>query len=136
MIIPFDLKYINDIYRLGNQINNKFDQLYDCESLCDGVNKTYLFIIEKKVVGFIHIQDIIDEVDIIDLIIDENYRRKGYASRLLDFVKKFAHSKRILLEVNELNISARNLYLKNGFTEISKRKGYYNGTDAIIMEMK
>ena len=42
---------------------------------------------------------------------------------------------RMMLEVRASNIGARKLYKKYGFNEISVRKGYYNGEDAIIMEV-
>ena len=39
------------------------------------------------------------------------------------------------LEVRESNISAIALYLKMGFTEVGKRKRYYeNNEDALMME--
>ena len=44
--------------------------------------------------------------------------------------------KKIILEVSDQNTSALNLYKKYNFIEINRRKGYYNGIDAIIMEKK
>ena len=41
---------------------------------------------------------------------------------------------RMMLEVRKSNEKARKLYEKDGFSEISVRKGYYDGEDAIIME--
>ena len=42
----------------------------------------------------------------------------------------------MMLEVRKSNIPAQKLYKKFGFNEISIRKGYYNGEDAVIMEAK
>ena len=39
-----------------------------------------------------------------------------------------------MLEVNEKNQNAINLYLKNGFKEINRRPKYYGSDTAIIME--
>lgn len=40
----------------------------------------------------------------------------------------------ITLEVRENNTAAIHLYEKNGFMEVTKRKGYYsNGEDAYLM---
>ena len=44
------------------------------------------------------------------------------------------NAEKVLLEVRESNISAINLYSKCGFKEINRRKNYYDGEDAIIME--
>ena len=40
----------------------------------------------------------------------------------------------ITLEVRKDNIPAINLYKKHGFFEKAIRKGYYKGTDGILME--
>ena len=41
----------------------------------------------------------------------------------------------VLLEVREDNPRARRLYLRNGFTEVGIRRGYYqpSGVDAVVM---
>ena len=136
MITGFNSKYINEIYNLGNKLNNNYSNLYNEESLNTGVNKTFLYVINDQLVGFIHIQDLIDEIDIINIIINENYRRKGYASKLLDYVISISNNKKLILEVSSLNIPAINLYKKYGFEQINVRKGYYSGSDALIMEKK
>lgn len=136
MIVSFDNKYLDDIYELGSLLHDNYRNLYSEESLNNDVNKTFLIIDNNDLIGFIHIQDLIDEVDIIDIIIDVNYRNKGYASKLIDYVINYANGKKILLEVNENNTSAINLYKKYSFIEINRRTGYYNGQDAIIMEKK
>ena len=136
MIIEFDNKYLFDIYELGTLLNKNFSRLYDEESLNKGVNKTFLCVDNDKLIGFIHIQDLVDEIDIINLVIDEKYRRKGYASMLIDYVTNYAKDKKIILDVSDQNLSAINLYKKYNFVEINRRKGYYNGIDAIIMEKK
>ena len=136
MIIEFDKKYLFDIYKLGSLLNRDYSRLYDEESLNTGVNKTFLYIENNKLIGFIHIQDLIDEIDIINIVISEENRRKGYASKLIEYVINYANNKKIILEVSDQNINAINLYKKYNFIEINRRKGYYNGIDAIIMEKK
>ena len=39
-----------------------------------------------------------------------------------------------MLEVNEHNKEAINLYKKNGFVEINRREKYYGNDDALIMK--
>lgn len=136
MIIAFNKKYLLDVYKLGSLLNHNYANLYDEQSLNKDVNKTFLYVDDDKLVGFIHIQDLNGEVDIINIVIDENYRRHGYASKLLEYVINYAFNRPIFLEVNDQNSNALNLYKKYGFTEINRRKGYYNGIDAIIMEKK
>lgn len=136
MIIEFSNKYLYDVYKLGMLLNRNYEKLYNEESLNKGVNKTFLYIVNDEIIGFLHIQDLVDEIDVINIVINEDYRRKGYASRLIEYVIKYANTKKIVLEVSNHNISAINLYKKYDFKEINRRKGYYNGIDAIIMEKK
>lgn len=136
MIIEFDRKYLYDVYKLGELLNRDYTRLYDEESLNNNVNKTFLCIEGNDLIGFVHIQDLIDEIDIVNIVINEENRRKGYASKLIDYVISYANGKKIILEVSDQNISAINLYKKYNFVEINRRKGYYNGIDAIIMEKK
>lgn len=136
MIIDFDKKYLYDVYKLGSLLNRDYSRLYDEESLNNGVNKTFLYVLNDELIGFIHIQDLIDEIDVINIVIGEENRRKGYASKLIEHVINYAQDKKIILEVSDQNTSALNLYKKYNFIEINRRKGYYNGIDAIIMEKK
>lgn len=59
------------------------------------------------------------------LLIDElfilpNYRSKGYATKFLTYLKNFAKQNKIsyiLLEVDDFNNKAYQLYIKNGFVD-------------------
>lgn len=136
MIKEFNSKYLDEVYKLGKIINSNFDNLYNEQSLNDGVNRTILYTINHNLIGFLHFQQIFDEIDIINLAIDVDYRNMGYATDLLNYLEKLSSGRRITLEVSEANNIAINLYRKCGFKEIGRRKGYYSGIDAIIMEKK
>lgn len=136
MIKELDVQNVNDVIRLGLKLNPNFNKLYNYDSLNKEVNKTYIITTDDKLIGFIHIQDLVDEIDIIDIVIDDIYRRKGYGYKLIaDILDKYK-DKTFILEVSSDNIAAINLYKKLGFEEINIRKGYYNGVDAIVMEKK
>lgn len=126
---------VNKIVNLGSLLNDNFCNLYNYDSLNTEVNKTYVIEDNDELIGFIHIQDLIDEIDIIDVVIKEEYRNKGHATKLFDYLFDI-YNKKFILEVNENNNKALNLYNKLGFKEISRRKGYYSGIDAIVMERK
>lgn len=136
MIKELDAQNVNDVIRLGLKLNPNFNKLYNYDSLNKEVNKTYIITTDDKLIGFIHIQDLVDEIDIIDIVIDDIYRRKGYGYKLIaDILDKYK-DKTFILEVSSDNIAAINLYKKLGFEEINIRKGYYNGVDAMVMEKK
>ncbi len=86
-------------------------------------------------IGFIGYSVYYERSEIDYLYVIEEYRNKGYASKLLEHViNKGLHN--ITLEVSEDNISAINLYKKFGFEIVSKREKYYNGKDAYLMLRK
>ena len=136
MIKELDISNVDKVINLGLKLNNNYSNLYDYESLNSGVNKTYIILDNNNVIGFIHIQDLIDEVDIIDIVIDEEYRRKGYGKNLINYIFDFYKDKKVILEVSADNEAAVNLYRSFDFNVINVRKGYYNGKDALVMEKK
>ncbi len=85
--------------------------------------------------GFIGVTQIFDEIEIGSLAVHPDYQRRGIAQQLLNQVLKQPKVKRFLLEVDETNISAIQLYEKNGFQAYFRREKYYkNGHAAIMME--
>ena len=86
---------------------------------------------ENIFAGYLITYDNVDSLDIFVIAVDKNFRKKGLASKLLNRIND---ERRILLEVSEKNKVAINLYKKNGFKMISRRKNYYlDGSDAIVM---
>lgn len=79
-----------------------------------------------------------DEAQIIDILIKENYRKKGYGQMLLKyFLENIAkNSTYIILEVRKSNMPALALYKKNGFIQIDLRKNYYSNPeeDALVLK--
>lgn len=86
-------------------------------------------------IGYVIVRKLYENLDITDVFINEEYRRQGYASKLLNYIIENNSNYKIMLEVNEENIPAIKLYEKLGFKKISERKNYYDGTKtAYIME--
>lgn len=103
----------------------------------EGYKINYCFIKDNEVIGNILIEETIDVINIVDVLVKEEERRKGIASKLLEEVINDYKGKKekIMLEVRKNNIGAINLYKKYGFNEIYVRKNYYKDDDAIIMEV-
>ena len=77
------------------------------------------------------------ECEVMNLAVKPERRRNGAASALLSGVEetaKQAGAERITLEVAEGNAAAIALYEKNGFCRAGRRKNFYRGEDALIME--
>lgn len=100
-----------------------------------------VFVIEvqKNFVGFIYFLTILDEIEIIDVGVDENFRKKGIGKKLMRHVIHHAQTKnvtRILLEVRADNMAAIHLYESLGFIFVRSRADYYeDGCDARVYEL-
>lgn len=109
-------------------------------SLNDPFEKFAGFFINNILVGVIAYSVIYERAEINYILVDENYRHKGIAQELLNFVFKEIDNNcdNISLEVNVNNNPAVNLYLKCGFKIVTVRKNYYGSSDGYLMikEMK
>jgi len=86
----------------------------------------------NKLIGFIigdlYNNDKFLEYEILLLYICKKYRKNGHATDLINLIITTHYKSplnQVTLEVSESNIEAINLYKKNKFTEIGKRKKYY-----------
>lgn len=92
----------------------------------------------ERVVGYIGSQAVMDEADIMNVAVDPDYRRQGIAQGLIDHLVDALKQKSVcclFLEVRASNTSAINLYDKNGFLQVGRRKNYYHNPkeDALIL---
>ena len=136
MITRLTDNYLEQVYNLGSELHQNFKDLYNFESLNIEFNETYICVDNDRVLGFIHIQNLVDEINIIDIVVDSSMRKKGIGCSLIKHILNIYPDKRFILEVSCDNTAAINLYKKLGFTEISVRSKYYNGVDAVVMERK
>lgn len=123
-------------YELGFNVNDNFSNLFNLKQINDSLTDSVFGYYEGDfLVGFIHITKLYETLDIVNIVVDLHYRRKGIATKLINYVlMNYDDLEYIMLEVNEKNRNAINLYLKNGFYEINRRKRYYGDDDAIIMK--
>jgi len=99
--------------------------------------KLYTYSIDNKIVAFIQYEDIYDRFELDNIYVLKEYRNKGIAKLLMEYMINDGKSKKInniTLEVNEENTSAINLYKKYGFVEKAVRNNYYGKNDGILME--
>lgn len=108
------------------------------DDMSNSNNTLYLGAIYNDIiVGYIAITYVIDTIDILSIVTMKNYENIGVATLLLEYIFNFAKKNnvnKIFLEVRTSNTKAINLYEKNNFKLISKRKNYYTDTkeDALI----
>ena len=137
MIRELKIEDNEEFQALGKLLKGNFKDLYNLE---EEINRDYSSIVgyeeDNKIVAFLHIKIIQDEIDVENIVVAESYRKRKIATKLLTHIINKYENKKIFLEVNEKNTSAYNLYSKMGFKEINRRKGYYNGTDDAIIMVK
>lgn len=97
-------------------------------------DSVYNFIKDEKILGYLEIRLVDGVIDIMNIFVNEEDRKKGVATSLLNYMMDNEEYNRIMLEVNENNYEAIKLYSKLGFKEISLRERYYGSDTAIIME--
>jgi ribosomal-protein-alanine N-acetyltransferase len=99
----------------------------------------FVAFVEGKVAGYISADDTKEEIDIINVAVSPDYRRKGIGDALIERIKrqaKIGGAESLYLEVRCSNEPAINLYTKNGFEKVGERKNFYEKPqeDAIIYQ--
>ncbi|MFH0401617.1 ribosomal protein S18-alanine N-acetyltransferase [Streptococcus sp. A23] len=94
----------------------------------------YLAYEGQELVGFLAVQTVLDEMEILQIAVKADFQRLGIASQLMAAVMDWEGD--IFLEVRESNAPAQALYRRQHFTKIGKRKNYYHSPieDAVVMK--
>lgn len=129
-IREYNKEDIINITKLGNLLHEDYKFLLDEFSKCVVIEEN------NNIIGFLTYSIIYERSEIVDIIINPSYRKKGLGYSLLnyainDIIKNNCDN--ITLEVNCENSAAINLYKKQGFKIETIRKNYYNGIDGFLM---
>lgn len=96
---------------------------------------------DGKIVGYVLFWLLPGSIDIHNIAVHADFRRRGIARVLLGKVVQEAERQsitRVMLEVRKSNLPAQQLYDAMGFSTTGIRKGYYsdNGEDALAMTLE
>lgn len=95
------------------------------------------YLINEEQTAFLSYTKFFDEAELDLIAVQPGLQGQGLGQAVLEEWLKDLGPCRVLLEVAENNIRARNLYLKFGFSAYHERKNYYpDGQTAILMEKK
>lgn len=134
MVRKLQIKDIDTVNKLGEQLDNNFTKLNDLTSMITDINHCLLVATVKDIaVGFIDASISFDEADINYIIIDEKYRRNGLAAELISNLIRINKLTKINIEVRESNTTALKFYHQQGFVKIRTIKNYYNNENAIFL---
>lgn len=83
---------------------------------------------DGQVVGYVGSQAVIDEADMMNIAVLPEYRGHGIAAALIGALTDTLRERGVTalsLEVRASNLAAISLYRKLGFTQVGRRKNYY-----------
>ena len=130
-----------DITQIAALENQMFSDAMSERILLDCVENDIFLAVhqQEKIVGYILCSTVLDEMEILRIAVDEDYRRRGYGRLLLLKVREIAQSRGIsacFLEVRESNLSAQALYRSVGFSVCGHRSRFYRqpDEDAVLMQ--
>lgn len=95
------------------------------------------YVQDNEVIAEMQYSVIYDRMELDNIFVKEEYRKKGIGNKLMSYLVSVAISENVVnitLEVRISNEVARNLYKKFGFREVALRKLYYGDEDGILME--
>ncbi len=122
LVLPFIRKYF---------LNFRYDS--------NPYERMFCYKKNNKIIGFISYSIIYERAELNYIVVDEKYRGKGIAQKLLDFALDDLKNNMVenfSLEVNVNNKDAIKLYLKNGFEIKTVRSNYYKDSDAYLMVLE
>ncbi|MBE6152138.1 MAG: ribosomal-protein-alanine N-acetyltransferase [Firmicutes bacterium] len=97
-------------------------------------SKDVIYVENDLIIGYLSYSIIYDKAEINNIYVLKEYRNKGYASKLLEYLIDVCKvCENITLEVRKDNINAIKLYKKYGFKEVAIREKYYGDMDGILM---
>ena len=96
---------------------------------------------ETRIIGYLCFWVVFDEVHLVNLAIDPEYRRKGVGEETVRRALKLGQApggRTAYLEVRVSNHAAVNLYKKIGFAQYGVRRDYYTDPkeDALLLSLR
>ena len=144
--LSFTLAKDTDLSKLLEIENTVFTFPWPRHQLTEELNKNLIWSLslDETIIGFVVLNFIIDECEILRIGICRNMQRQRFGTKLLQFAIDKAIQEKcriIFLEVRESDQPACRFYCKMGFKQIGRRKDYYRSVnnqreDAIIMQLK
>lgn len=122
---------------LGLLALGNFPKVYDLENYLNNDNYYVLVNEDKSIInGLLIILKTVGSYELEIIAVKKENQHQGIATKMVNyFIDNYTKKgDKIFLEVAENNEKAIKLYEKLGFTIINRRKKYYNGIDAYVMQ--
>lgn len=134
--VEIDEKYIDFLVEMEKDFQNPWPLEGFFLEMENEYTRSIGLCIDGILIGYMFYSEYMDEININHFVVDINYRKKGYASEIMqELFNRLTKKQLIYLEVRTDNTAAINLYKKFGLKIINTRKNYYtDGQDAYIMQ--
>ncbi len=129
---------IDDVFLIEKTFFDVSEKQSIISSLKSDTLEYFVLKIKNRIVGFLECSIVLDEAEIYEIAIKNEFQGKGYSKLLMEYFLKYCDAEKvqtIFLEVNNMNYKAINLYTGFGFKKYSVRKKYYGENDAILMRL-
>ncbi len=86
--------------------------------------------------GFVLSHVVVPEAEVLSIAVTSDARNRGLGRELLGYHLARLAAEGVttsFLEVEEGNEPALKLYVRTGYQQVGRRKGYYRGTDALLL---
>ena len=138
-LIPMDNRHVAQVAALEKQcFSDPWSESSVASELSNPLSAWLVAMDGDVLAGYVGSQSVMGESDMMNIAVDERYRRQGIAQALVEALvaqlkEKGNHS--LTLEVRISNQPAIALYEKLGFAQIGKRPNYYRNPkeDALIL---
>ena len=131
----FDLCYALDSNTISLWSKNQWADEFKKEGI-----KVVGILLSDLIVGICVYHVVLDEAQINFFVVDQNYRKKGFGTHLMNYLIKQCEKlniNRLLLEVSNNNVQAENFYSRFDFSTVGLRRNYYrDGSHALLKEKK
>ena len=102
--------------------------------------KIFGLLTANLVIGICVFQIVLDEAQINYFVVDNKFRKRGFGSRLMNYLIKQCEKlniSKLFLEVSHKNAIAEKFYNRFDFSTVGIRRNYYkDGSDALLKEKK
>lgn len=132
----------DDIYQVSAVDQKCFNDPWSTKLIQKELENDFAYyavvLCQDKIVGFIGVWFVIDDVQIMNVAVDPSYQSLGVGTMMMNHITDLAQQKNMYtmtLEVRVSNEKAIRLYKKYGFEIVYTREKYYsdNNEDAYVM---
>ena len=132
-----------DVPAMSRIERESFDDPWSADSITKDVTAqegiyVAVALIGDERAGYAEYRSVAGEAQIYNIAVAPEFRRAGVGEALLRHLIEKAEAEGctlVTLEVRAGNDAAMQLYKKLGFREVGRRPDYYNGADAILMDL-